>query len=219
MILQYLGHSFFVITTETGAAIATDPYGKLERYPERRVRADVCTVSHHHFDHDGLECITGKPLVLDQPGVYQPLPGLTITGVPTFHDHHEGTRRGRNLIFIYETEGLRIAHCGDLGHLPTAEQVKALGALDVLLLPVGGTFTVNAEEAMQTARLLRPKVTIPMHYRTGFTDMNIAGPEAFLTLMNVQPVPAPLLRLTAADMSERDGVMQMDILPAEAKFE
>lgn len=213
MILKYLGHSFFTLTTEKGVTVATDPYGRLERYPERRAKTDVCTVSHHHFDHDGLECVTGNPLVIDQPGVYQPLPGLRVMGVPTWHDHHDGARRGGNVIFVFEAEGLRIAHCGDLGHLPTPEQVKALGALDVLLLPVGGTFTLDAKEAMETMRLLRPKVTIPMHYHTAYSDMNIASAEGFLKLAGVQPVPVPLLRLTAADMSERDGVIVMDILP------
>lgn len=219
MILRYMGHSFFTMTTEKGTVIATDPYGALERYPRRRVPAHVCTVSHHHFDHDGLECVTGHPLVIDQPGSYRPEADVAITGIPVCHDHHNGEHRGSNTIFVFEIEGLRIAHCGDLGHLPTPAQIKALSGLDVLLLPVGGTFTLDDKEAFTTMGLLKPKVTIPMHYHTQYTDMNIAPVDGFLRLAGVRPQPVSLLRLTPADMSERESVILMDMLPPEREFE
>lgn len=212
MLLKYLGHSFFTITTESGTVIATDPYGDFYRYPKRRIRADVCTVSHHHHDHDGMSCIQGAPLVLDSPGAYQTKLNLRVTGVPSKHDGQGGALRGDNTIFIFEAEGLRIAHAGDLGHVPTDEQARQIGRLDALLLPVGGNYTIGAEEAMQTVRLLSPKTVIPMHYRTKYNpDMPVAALDGFLALAGVSPQPMPLLRLTAEDMSERDSVIVMDI--------
>lgn len=215
MILRYFGHSFFTLTDEQGCVVATDPYGVFFNYPKRRIPADICTVSHHHHDHDGLSCLTGEPLVIDRPGLHRTESGIRFNGISVAHDHHQGEHRGDNLFFIIEMDGLRIAHAGDLGHVPTAAQVKEIGRLDVLLLPVGGYYTIDASEALQTMQLLRPRLTIPMHYRTEYDlDMPIVPLGAFLTVANVQPSPVPLLRLTAEDISERDSIMVMDVITA-----
>ena len=211
MIIRYQGHAFFTIALENGTVIAMDPYDGFYQYPCRRLPADVVTMSHHHHDHDGIAAITGEYLAVDTVGLHR-LKGLTITGIGTCHDHHQGTRRGQNLFFVLEAEGLRIGHAGDLGHLLTEDQIKAIGKLDVLLLPVGGTYTIDANEAVSVWKQLAPKVCIPMHYRTSYNpDMPVTTLEDFLKAAGTEALTVPLLRLTAGDMSQRPALIAMEI--------
>ena len=213
MILKYLGHSFFTIALENGAVVAMDPYGAFFAYPERSVNADICLISHHHHDHDGVQCIQPGAKLIDQPGMHDAGHGVRVLGVPTFHDDQGGALRGPNTFFIVEAEGLRVGHAGDLGHVPTAEQAKSIGRLDVLLVPVGGYYTIDENEARETCRLLSPAVCIPMHYRTPYDpDMPIAERAGFLKLMRVEDTQMPLLRLTAADVCERPRVLTLAIV-------
>ena len=211
MIIRYLGHAFFTLTLENGTTIAMDPYGEFYQYPQRKVAADIVTMSHHHYDHDGVVAIITEYRSVDTAGAHA-LHGVNITGIPTFHDHHQGAHRGNNLFFVVEAEGLRIGHAGDLGHLPTQEQLNAIGKLDILLLPVGGTYTVDAHEAMQVWQMIQPKVCIPMHYRTKFNpDMKVTGLEDFLQAAGSETTTIPLMRATAGDMSERTPLVVLEI--------
>jgi len=213
MIIRYLGHAFFTLTLENGTVIAMDPYDELYQYPRRRILADVVTMSHHHYDHDGIAAITTECRSIDTAGIQNlHALGAIITGIPTCHDHHQGAHRGNNLFFVVEAEGLRIGHAGDLGHLPTAEQLKAIGKLDILLLPVGGKYTVDAQEAVEVIQMLRPTVCIPMHYRTQYNpDMPVTSLEDFLMVAKSEVTTMPLMRATAGDMSERTPVVVLEI--------
>ncbi|MBE5801841.1 MAG: MBL fold metallo-hydrolase [Clostridiales bacterium] len=215
MIIQSMGHAFFTLTLENGAVIATDPYHAFYHYPNRMIKADVCTVSHHHHDHDGVASLQPGAQVIETKGTHRfGEIDVTITGVPTWHDHHEGARRGDNLFFVIEAEGLRIGHAGDLGHLPTEKQLKKIGKLDVLLLPVGGTYTVDASEALHVREMLEPAVCIPMHYRTQYNpDMRVTDLDTFLNLAKVKPEPMPLVRITAGDISQRDAIVVLEVTP------
>lgn len=214
MLLEYLGHACFRLVTEKGTVIVTDPYGKFYSYPERQIRADVCTISHGHHDHNGVESITGHPQIIEKAGKFRPADDVTITAVLTWHDGENGALRGSNLVFIFEIEGMRIVHCGDLGHVPDAAQAKEIGKPDLLLLPVGGFYTIDPKQALQTMELLCPVLTIPMHYRTSFNeDMPIEPLESFLRLTGADFDPHPLLRLTAKDISQRKPVITMEIVP------
>jgi len=212
MLLEYLGHAFFRMTTEAGTVITADPYGEFYSFPKRSIPADVCTISHHHHDHDGLSCIAGNPFVIDKAGKHRPADDVRLTAIPTWHDGEKGTRRGDNLIFVYEVEGLRIVHCGDLGHIPDAAQSKAIGKPDVLLIPVGGYYTIDPQQAVSVMKLLKPTLTIPMHYRTKYNEeMPIQPVDDFLELTGTKNEPCPMLRLTVDDMNQRPPVMVMNI--------
>ncbi|MBN1777161.1 MAG: MBL fold metallo-hydrolase [Clostridiales bacterium] len=212
MLLRYFGHSLFTITLESGTVILTDPYNRFCRYPRRSLKADIVTVSHHHYDHDALEIVQGRPAVLDEPGYFLPADEVIITGVPTFHDNHTGARRGKNVVFSIEAEGLRIVHLGDLGHLPDETQIEAIGRPDLLFIPVGGTYTLDAERAARCAELLKPRVTIPMHYQTRFSeDMGIAPVSVFLQLLHACPEPVMEYSVSKETIDKQPALLVMDI--------
>lgn len=212
MILRYYGHSQFALELESGATVVMDPYGSFYEYPQRRRSAQVVTVSHHHHDHDAVDWILGRPIVIDRPGRHVPLPGLTVTGIATWHDAQGGAQRGGNLVFCLEAEELSIVHLGDLGHTLTERQCREIGTPDVLLTPVGGNYTTDAEAALENVRLLNPHITIPMHYKTQYSmDMPIQPVEPFLALLHGDPQPMRLIRLTRGDLSEQPALIRMDI--------
>jgi len=189
MKIEFLAHACFVLTAADGTRVVTDPYeagafGGAIGYDEVGVTADAVTVSHAHEDHACTEAVGGTPTVLDYPE-REKIGSVSIHGVKTDHDQVGGADRGGSIAFIIEADGLRIAHMGDLGHPPTVEQIEEITPVDVLLLPVGGTFTVDAEEATAVADALRPNIVIPMHYKTPRLDLDIAPLSTFLDLQHV----------------------------------
>ena len=204
MLIKHIGHAEFLIETESGVRIVTDPYDAGCGYPLRKVTANVALISHHHHDHDAVENLKGEPRVIDTAGENTPESGVRITALRGFHDDAGGSRRGETLLFLIETEGLRIVHLGDLGCALDAEQAKILKAPDILMIPVGGFFTIDAAQAKETAALLGARIILPMHYKTEYnSEWPITDAEAFLS----QYVPADVcrgaeaLRVTKADMA------------------
>ncbi|MCI5848086.1 MAG: MBL fold metallo-hydrolase [Clostridiales bacterium] len=212
MIITYYGHSFFTLALENGMTIALDPYGDFYGYPKRSVQADVCLISHHHHDHDGVSSLRPGAKIIDQPGLHRLADGVTVTGISTWHDDRQGALRGPNIFYIVEAEGLRIGHAGDLGCMPDESALSQIGGLDVLMLPVGGCYTIDAAQARQIANRLSPRVVIPMHYQTSCDpEMPIAPVTVFLSLMGAQNEQAPLLRVTAADIGQRPPVVTLAV--------
>ena len=211
MLLQYLGHAMFRLESESGVVLVTDPYGDFYNYPRRKVRADLCTVSHDHHDHNAVSMLEGEPPVWRTPGPHE-AKGVRAVGTPTWHDEAQGAKRGPNLAFLVEMDGLRFLHLGDLGHLPTLAQLSAFGAVDVLMLPVGGNYTIDAAQAVETMRLISPRLTLPMHYQTTYNlDMPVDTVEPFLRLCGVSPQLLPLMRLTRQDIGEREKIALLSI--------
>jgi L-ascorbate metabolism protein UlaG (beta-lactamase superfamily) len=140
-------------------------------------RADFVTVSHDHLDHNYTHDLPGSPKAF-RSARGGSAGAVSITGFETFHDESRGRERGGNVVFVFEDGGLRLAHLGDLGHIP-AEQAKAIGTVHVALVPVGGHFTIGPDQAHRTAALLRARVIIPMHFATEKTNMPITGVEQF----------------------------------------
>ena len=179
MRIQWLGQASFQITTTDGIAIRTDPYDSSLGFKLSSLPADIVTVSHDHFDHAAIDTVPGDPVVVRRAGERE-VKGITFQGVESFHDDNQGLDRGPNIIFVFEADGVRVCHLGDLGHPLTKEQVQAIGRVDVLMVPVGGVYTVDATEATSVMAQLAPRITIPMHYRVNGLSLPIEGVGKFL---------------------------------------
>ena len=181
MNIRWLGHATFMISSDDGTRIITDPYttgGKLS-YGEIQETADIVTVSHNHGDHNNAGAVRGNPAIVDQTGITE-VKGITFQGVPTAHDDAGGAQRGNNIIFCFEADGVRVCHLGDLGHMLDDKQAADLGQIDILLIPVGGYYTIDAQVATQVADKLAPKLVIPMHFKTEKCGLPITGVDEFL---------------------------------------
>jgi L-ascorbate metabolism protein UlaG (beta-lactamase superfamily) len=182
MKIKWFGHSCFLLTSSSGVRLVTDPFNEAVGYKVPEVEADIVTTSHDHFDHNYVQAIKGNFRHINKPGRYSER-GIEIVGIPTFHDEAKGTKRGQNIIFKFTVDGINVCHCGDLGHVLTAGQAGELGPVDVLLVPVGGFYTIDHDEAAAVIRTLQPAVTIPMHFKTSVVDFPIAGVDKFLARM------------------------------------
>jgi L-ascorbate metabolism protein UlaG (beta-lactamase superfamily) len=184
MKIKWLAHSAFLITADSGTRIVTDPYKTSERHQHAEFceAADIVTVSHGHGDHNNVAPIKGNPLVLDKAGEIKGIKdqSLKIKAVMTAHDDAGGSKRGSNIVFCLNVDGVDICHCGDLGHLLTEAQVRAIGKVDVLMVPVGGNFTVDAAAATKVCEQLKPRIILPMHYKTEKIGLPISGVDDFL---------------------------------------
>ena len=181
MIIQHIGHAEFLIETENGFRVVTDPYDASTGYPVRKIKADAALVSHGHHDHNAVENLEDLKITVNREGCYTLSPEIKVTALNSFHDDAMGAKRGTNLLFMMEANGLKIAHLGDIGCRLEDEQIRILAEPDVLMIPVGGFYTIDGKEAREIMELLHPVVTIPMHYKTEYNaDWPISGPEVFL---------------------------------------
>lgn len=188
-------------------AIVTDPYdsGLVGlRFP--RVDADIITISHEHKDHNATDAVKGDgtPKVLRGPGEYE-VKDTMVWGISTWHDGEKGAQRGENTVFVFESERLRVAHLGDLGHVLTDIQVSEIGNVDILLVPVGGIFTINPQLAVEVVNQLEPRVVIPMHYkvsgmRTGFSELSSV--DEFIKAMGVEAKRQDKLDIKKENLSQ-----------------
>ncbi len=179
MEIKYLGHASFIITSDEGIKIITDPYvtGGALSYGEIKESDDIVTVSHDHADHNNAAAVQGNPQVV---GGTAKVKEIEFKGIPCYHDDAGGRLRGKNTILCFEVDGIRVCHLGDLGHQLSEGQVAELGEIDILLIPVGGFYTIDAKLAGQLCDRLKPKVVIPMHYKTAKCAFPIAGVDEFL---------------------------------------
>lgn len=183
MIISWYGHSCFKIQTKTKRGgddiiIFTDPFDKSIGLRRPQGQASIVTVSHAHPDHNDVELLKGDFFVADSPGEYS-IQGVTIEGIESFHDDKEGTLRGRNTIFVLESEDLRICHLGDLGHELTDEQIEEIGDVDVLMIPIGGTYTLDAKGAKKVVGQIEPRIILPMHYKIEGLTVDIEDETEF----------------------------------------
>lgn len=191
MDISWLGHASFKVKGKT-AVVVTDPYSSQIGIKMPKVEADIVTVSHGHFDHNEVTAVGGEPFVIEGPGEYE-IKGVEVVGVASFHDSKSGFERGKNTIYNFKVDKMNICHLGDLGQENlTDEQVEEIGNTDILLIPVGGYFTIDATLAVKIVAQLEPKIIIPMHYRTNETKIEgLSGVEKFLKEMgkeNIEPI-------------------------------
>ena len=183
MKIKWLGHASFLITSDIGVRIITDPYtpgGFGLDYGEIKETADIVTVSHEHGDHNNTAAVGGNPKVVREAAPVE-IKGIKFNGIPTCHDEAGGSQRGNNIIFCFEVDGIRVCHLGDLGHQLSDKESTDLGKVDILLIPVGGNFTIDAKVATKVGNKLQPKVIIPMHYQNErCRSFPVAGVDDFL---------------------------------------
>jgi L-ascorbate metabolism protein UlaG (beta-lactamase superfamily) len=181
MKIKWLGHASFLITSESGVRIVTDPYqtgGEL-KYQAITEAADIVTVSHDHFDHNNVATVKGNPAVVRGAGTKE-CKGIKFRGVSSAHDEEGGKLRGENVMFCFDVNGVIVCHLGDLGHQLSDKQAQGIGAVDVLLVPVGGFYTIDARVATELCLKLKPRVVIPMHFKNERCAFPIAGVDEFL---------------------------------------
>ncbi len=203
MKIEYLGHSCFKLTESTGTSVVCDPYDPSVGYEMPRLTADAVTVSHKHYDHDYINAVDGSPTVIDRE-CSQDLSGVEINAIKSFHDGQRGKARGENVIFKFRMDGIDICHLGDLGEACSSELIDLLLPVNVLLIPVGGTYTIDAEMAKEYVDRIMPDVVIPMHYREKGCTLDIDKVDEFIGLFDkecVEEIDGGELELMRSDLS------------------
>lgn len=206
MEITHVGHSSFRIKTKT-AVIVTDPFDpKMVGLKFPSISADIITLSHQHDDHNKVDLVKDYKKVVDGPGEYE-IQNVSIIGIASFHDDEKGAKRGKNTIYVFEAEKIRFCHLGDLGHKLTQEHINQIGAVDILMVPVGGEFTIGAAVAVETVHALSPKVIIPMHYKQpGMTETfdKLAAVDEFVTLSELKPNTLSKLSIKEVDLISKE---------------
>ncbi len=169
MKIKWLGHSCFVITSDKGAKVMTDPYKKdTLGYSRPAEKVDAVTVSHDHYDHYDpgfIASLPGKPQVIKNSKGGK-AGDISIKGLDVWHDENKGKQRGPNVIFSFDVDGVNVCHLGDLGHQLSSSEINALGKVDVLLIPIGGVFTIDYKGAGTLCEAIKPRIVMPMHFKT-----------------------------------------------------
>lgn len=202
MDITYFGHSSFRLKGKD-ASVVTDPFDpKMVGLKYSGVEGDIVTISHNHDDHNKAELVKGAVKIIDGPGEYE-IKGISILGFPSFHDKVKGEERGKNVIYVYEIDGLRLCHLGDLGHKLSDELLEEIGDIDILMIPVGGEYTINSSEAAEVVRDIEPSIVLPMHYKMeGTLIAKLAGVESFLKEVGMTVEKLPKLVVKKEDITE-----------------
>jgi L-ascorbate metabolism protein UlaG (beta-lactamase superfamily) len=182
MKVKWFGHASFLITAVDGTRIIIDPYapGAGIDYGKINEAADIVIISHQHGDHNNAAAIKGAPEIVTGAGSHI-TKGIEFKGIESYHDASGGRERGPNTIFCFTVDGIKLCHLGDLGHRLSSQQAAEIGDIDILFIPVGGFFTIDAKEAGQVCNQLKPRIIIPMHYKTTKCAYPISGVEDFLS--------------------------------------
>ena len=204
MEIVWYGHSCFKLSERGKATIITDPFGEEIGYPLPKLKADVITVSHDAPGHANIGLVKGARRVIDRPGEYE-IGGVFIAGVALHNMAVDPPKR--NLAYIYDFDGLSIAHLGDLDHIPPQSTMEMFGTVNVALVPVGGGGGLNATEAVELISLLEPNIVIPMHFKTDHTPLDLEPLDRFLKEMGINQV----------DVSPSLKVVNVSSLPEESR--
>jgi L-ascorbate metabolism protein UlaG (beta-lactamase superfamily) len=189
MEITWFGQSCFKIQ-DKNIILITDPYNsELGLKPLHGLKADIVTVSHDHCDHNNISVVSSveekAPFIIFSPGEYE-IKNIFIYGIPCFHDKEQGKQKGLNTVYLIKMNEITIAHLGDLGHILSDEQLEKIEKVDILLIPIGGTFTINAKEAKQIISQIEPKIVIPMHYKIPGLKENLDRIDKFYSEMGIK---------------------------------
>lgn len=213
MDITYLGHSSFKIKTKN-AVVVTDPFNpKLVGLKFPSIDADLVTISHNHEDHNYLQGVKGYKKVFDGPGEYDSM-DVSFRGVSSFHDDKKGEIRGKNTMFVIEAEGITLAHLGDLGHIPNEKELEELESVNILFIPIGGTFTINSNQAIEIIKKIEPQITIPMHFKSSGINEEEFGKlgdlDDFLENIGLTVEKADKLSIKDIDLGETQKVVVLE---------
>lgn len=207
MIITYLGHSCFKIQDKAGSegvTVVTDPFDKNVGLKVPNFEADIVTVSHKHNDHSNINALRGNPFVIDSAGEYE-AKGVAINGIESYHDAKDGVERGKNIIYRIDIDNVSVAHLGDLGHELDAKQLERLEGTDVLLIPVGGKYTIDAKKAIEVIKQIEPRIVIPMHYKVKGSKINdIDEVDKFIKESGMAPTNEEKLKVSKKDLPQED---------------
>ena len=219
MYITYLKHSSFKFQDKTGSeatTLVTDPFdSKNVGLKMPSLEADIVTISHGHNDHNNISAIKGNPYIVDSAGEYD-VKGVSILGVETFHDEKKGKDRGQNTIFRFEIDGIVVTHLGDLGHSLDNKQLQGLVGTDILLIPVGGFYTIDAKKAVEVVSQIEPRIVIPMHYQTkGLSKeyKDIASVDKFIKELGIKPTYEEKVKISKKDLPQDE--MELIIMEKE----
>ncbi|MDP3901225.1 MAG: MBL fold metallo-hydrolase [bacterium] len=186
MQIMWKGQACFVLTASPNketVRLVIDPYDSSIGLKVPSMEADLVLVSHDHHDHNNIKAIKGDPVVVSGPGEYD-VKGVFVRGISSWHDEEQGKKRGLNTIYVIEAEDMRVCHLGDLGQSElTPEQVEDIGDVDILMVPVGGVYTIAAKEAAKITAQIEPRAVIPMHYLIPKLSIKLEKADEFLKLM------------------------------------
>lgn len=200
MEITYLGHSSFKIKGKQ-ASVVIDPFEPSFvgiKFP--KVDADIVTISHNHDDHNKAEYVSNVKKVIQGPGEYE-VNGVSIIGLSTYHDDEKGAKRGKNTIYVIEIDNMRLLHLGDLGHKLTDSDLKEIGVIDILFVPIGGTYTIDSKTAVEVAKQIGPSIIIPMHYKMSSSGLEgLLSVEDFISGLDMRVERLPKLNIKSGDI-------------------
>jgi L-ascorbate metabolism protein UlaG (beta-lactamase superfamily) len=211
MEINWYGHSCFRLTERGLASVVTDPYDhEVVGYEPLKLRANIVTISHEAPGHNFSAVVKPKPRVISGPGEYE-IGGVFITAVQT-NDRKKRAKEGiRNILYVFDYNGVTVAHLGDIDRVPSQAQIEALGTVNVALVPVGGGKSLNAAKASEMVSLLEPGIVIPMHYQTKESKLNLAPLNRFLKEMGLGKVdPLPSLKVSRSTIPSETRVVVLD---------
>jgi len=214
MEIQYFGHSCFRIKGKN-AILLTDPFSSEIGLKMNKTSADIVIISHQHYDHNNSAVVIGttkrqNPFIISGPGEYE-ISGVFVYGLASFHDQVKGAKRGANTIYVINMDGIKLAHLGDLGHRLTDEQLEEVNGVDILFVPVGGKYTIDAQQAVEVVGQIEPRIVIPMHYKLPGLKVVLAPVEEFLKNMGMEEVnPQDKLIITKEKLPEEREVVVLN---------
>ncbi|MDO4547218.1 MAG: MBL fold metallo-hydrolase [Clostridia bacterium] len=208
MKIKWMGHSCFLITAQDGRTLLTDPFDATVGYTLPGVPANIVTCSHNHFDHHAVELLPNGYTVIDDVGIHHSQ-GFVVDGIMSYHDDKQGSLRGANIIYRVEIDGLVLVHMGDIGHPVSQSVLEMLGDVDVLMIPVGGVFTINADTAAEEVNRIKPKLTIPMHFQTKHLNFQLDDEKAFLRHFEHEYIGVNEIELTRDNIASFPPVIVM----------
>jgi L-ascorbate metabolism protein UlaG (beta-lactamase superfamily) len=212
MIITWQGHSCFKIQDKIGpdgVTVVTDPFDKETGLKVPNFEADIITVSHQHHDHNNTAALRGNPFIIDCAGEYD-FKGILIEGVDSYHDDKNGAERGGNLIYRIEIDDISVVHLGDLGQILDNTQLEKLAGTDILLIPVGGKYSLDAKKAVEVISQIEPRIVIPMHYKIKDSKIDLDGVDKFIKEIGLTPTNEEKLKISKKDLPAED--MELVIL-------